>query len=57
MKLLLVSCLLVAIAGSLVEAGEGDAYDKRCRYFGFIRACKIGCKAMGHTTGNTSKNC
>lgn len=50
MNLYLSALLLLGLVLS-VQAGEGDSYDKRCRYFDFIRACKVGCKALGHTTG------
>ena len=50
MNLYLSVLLLLGLVIS-IQAGEGDSYDKRCRYFDFIRACKVGCKALGHTTG------
>merc|ERR1712141_222640 len=39
-----------------VNAGEGDDYDKRCRYFSLFKACKVGCKVLGHTTGVCDEN-
>ena len=51
-QLLLIQALLI----SSILCGEGDPYDKRCRYFDFLRACKVGCKVLGHTTGVCDEN-
>lgn len=51
------TCLIAfALFVSQVLAGSGDPYDKRCKYFDFLRACKIGCKVLGHTTGACDEN-
>merc|ERR1712109_180224 len=48
--------ILIGVSIKLCQAGEGDDYDKRCKYFSFLSACKIGCKATGHTTGACDEN-
>ena len=48
--------LLLVLSTWVVNAGEGDDYDKRCRYFSLFKACKIGCKVLGHTTGVCDQN-
>ncbi len=44
--LLLAACLAFAL--SVVECQEAN---KRCKYFQWVRACKLSCKVLGHTTG------
>ena len=48
--------LLLVLLTTVVNAGEDDDYDKRCRYFSLFKACKIGCKVLGHTTGSCDQN-
>ena len=48
--------LLLGLTAWVVNAGEGDDYDKRCRYFSLFKACKLGCKVLGHTTGVCHQN-
>ena len=55
MKVPLFLCLF-AIMATICQAGDDDDYDKRCKYFDFLRACKVGCKALGHTTGVCDEN-
>merc|ERR1712012_1474583 len=52
--------VLVGLSIQLCQASKNDSYassyDKRCKYFSFLSACKIGCKATGHTTGACDEN-
>merc|ERR1739838_849574 len=57
MKVPFFLCLiLVGVCIKNCQAGEDDEYDKRCKYFSFLSACKVGCKALGHTTGVCDEN-
>merc|ERR1712018_151894 len=47
--------LLLVLLTTVVNAGEDDDHDKRCRYFSLFKACKIGCKVLGHTTARVIK--
>ena len=33
--------ILIGVSIKLCQAGEGDDYDKRCKYFSFLSACKV----------------
>ena len=44
--LLLAACLAFVV--SVVECEDAN---KRCKYFQWVRACKLSCKVLGHTTG------
>merc|ERR1712014_77746 len=52
--------VLVGLSIQLCQASKNDSYassyDKRCKYFSFISACKVGCKITGHTTGACDEN-
>ena len=44
--------LIVAVI-AIVALAEGQDANKRCKYFEWVRACKVSCKVLGHTTGKT----
>merc|ERR1711976_1133497 len=52
--------VILGLSIQLCQASKNDSYvssyDKRCKYFSFISACKVGCKITGHTTGACDEN-
>jgi len=52
MKLL--PLILVATA-FVVSVNCQEEANKRCKYFDWLRACKLSCKVLGHTTGHNGQ--